>query len=108
MHYLAPLALLLLASGALYKTTEIFSTDEYDLFIAVRFGSLKAADDAQLALAVKRGIILQEHKTQIMSGKWGPDGTRLKSDVEGQAAYAMAVGQTAAISSARTAQAMTM
>ena len=66
MHLLAPLSLLLLASGALYK----------------KFGkSQMRLDRAQLALMVKKGEILEEHKTAIMKATW-KDGKRLRSGPE--------------------------
>ena len=70
MYYLAPIALLLLASGALYQTNEIWDVDSYRLQVALRWGTMKSQDEAQLAIAVKRGIIGEEHKRVIMEGKW--------------------------------------
>ena len=83
MHLLAPISLLLLASGALYKTREIWRVEEYNV-VSAQFGkSLIKLDRAQLALMVKKGEILEEHKTAIMESTW-KEGKRLKSGAESQ------------------------
>ena len=78
MYLLAPFALLLLASGALYKTREIWRLEEYNVLSAQLGKSEIKLDRAQLALLVKTGEILEEHKTAIMESTW-KDGSRLRS-----------------------------
>ena len=81
MHLLAPLSLLLLASGALYNTKEIWPVEEYNI-VSAQFGkSQMRLDRAQLALLVKKGEILEEQKSAIMESTW-KDGKRLRSGPE--------------------------
>ena len=94
MHLLAPLSLLLLASGALYNTKEIWPVEEYNI-VSAQFGkSQMRLDRAQLALLVKKGEILEEHKTAIMESTW-KEGKRLKSGTESQRDLASAKVATA-------------
>ena len=94
MYLLAPIALLLLASGALYKTREIWRVEEYNI-LSAQFGkSQMKLDRAQLALMVKKGEILEEHKTAIMESTW-KEGKRLKSQPQSQRDVASAKVATA-------------
>ena len=94
MYLLAPLALLLLASGALYKTREIWRVEEYNI-LSAQFGkSATKLDRAHLALMVKKGEILEEHKTAIMESTW-KEGKRLKSQLQSQRDMASAKVATA-------------
>ena len=94
MYLLAPFALLLLASGALYKTREIWRVEEYNI-LSAQFGkSQMKLDRAQLALLVKTGEILEEHKTAIMESTW-KEGKRLKTGAQSQKDVASAKVATA-------------
>ena len=94
MHLLAPLSLLLLASGALYKTREIWPVEEYNI-VSAQFGkSATKLDRAKLALMVKRGEILEEHKTAIMESTW-KEGIRMRSAQQSQMDVASAKVATA-------------
>ena len=94
MYLLAPLSLLLLASGAIYKTREIWRVEEYNI-LSAQFGkSATALDRAQLALMVKKGEILEEHKTAIMESTW-KEGKRLRSGQQSQRDVASAKVATA-------------
>jgi len=95
MYLLAPFALLLLASGALYKTREIWRVEEYNI-LSAQFGkSQMKLDRAQLALLVKKGEILEEHKTAIMESTW-KEGKRLRSGEQSQRDVASAKVATSA------------
>ena len=94
MHLLAPLSLLLLASGALYNTKEIWPVEEYNI-VSAQFGkSQMRLDRAQLALLVKKGEILEEHKTAIMESTW-KEGIRMRSAQQSQMDVASAKVATA-------------
>jgi len=94
MYYLAPLSLLLLASGAIYKTREIWRVEEYNILEAQFGKSQTKLDRAQLALLVKTGEILEEHKTKIMEATW-KEGKRLRSAQQSQRDVASAKVATA-------------
>ena len=53
MHYLAPLAIVLALSGAIYRTQEVWNKTEYDLFITLGWAKDVASDFAQLQKAVR-------------------------------------------------------
>ena len=95
MYLLAPIALLLLASGALYKTREIWRVEEYNILEAQFGKSATKLDRAHLALMVKKGEILEEHKTKIMEATW-KDGSRLRSAQQSQRDVASAKVATSA------------
>ena len=70
MHVLAPLALVLLLSGCLYKTKEVWKNEDYQFVMAVKFGITKEDNEKQLRLAVEHGLILPEYAEYVMKMKW--------------------------------------
>ena len=47
MKFVAPVVLLLVLSGALYKTKEVFSKDGYDWFVNSQIGAMSKEEDIE-------------------------------------------------------------
>ena len=105
MYLLAPIALLLLASAAFYKTNEVWNKAEYDLGVAFLAGTDKAKDAAQLRLAVERGLIKEQHVDVIMGGKWS-EGQQIRPQWQAQQAVYEAMARTHAEKVAAGSQAV--
>ncbi len=84
MHYLAPLAIVLALSGAIYRTQEVWNKTEYDLFITLGWAKDVASDFAQLQKAVRGKKITAGHAQEMLQRKWagpaGQGGPQLTSD----------------------------
>ena len=105
MHYLAPLAIVLGLSGALYKTKEVFNKTEYDLYIEMGWAKQVAQDAGQLTAAVKKGKITGAAAREMLSRKWtgpqgvgGPQLTQQQQQYLSQVAMAQAEHQKAVAS----------
>ena len=70
MHILAPLTLVLLLSGCLYKTKEVWKNDDYQFVMAIKFGTTQEDNEKQLRLAVEHGLILPEYAEFVLKAKW--------------------------------------
>ena len=90
MHILAPLALLLLLSGCLYKTKEVWDLDNYKLMMSIKFGKTREDNERQLREAVKQGLILPEYAEFVLKAKWEGDA----SDWQAQRFIDLAVDET--------------
>ena len=108
MHYLAPLAIVLGLSGALYKTKEVFNKTEYDLYIEMGWAKQVAEDAGRLTSAVKRGVITGAAAKEMLSRKWsgpqgvgGPQLSTQQQEFLSQVAMAQAERQKAVASAAQ-------
>ena len=70
MYILAPVALMLLVSGCLYKTKEVWNLDTYNLNMILKFGTSKEENLTQLQKAVEAGLILPEYADFAFKYKW--------------------------------------
>ena len=71
MHILAPLAIVLLLSGCLYKTKEVWNNDNYKLMMSLKFGKTLEDNERQLRVAVAQGLILPEYAEHVLKMKAG-------------------------------------
>jgi len=90
MHVLAPLALVLLLSGCLYKTKAVWKNKDYQFVMDVKFGVTKEDNEKQLRLAVEHGLILPEYAEYVMKMKWEKGAT----DWQAQRFIDLAVDET--------------
>ena len=70
MYILAPLALLVLLSGCLYKTKEVWNLDNYKLMMSIKYGKTKEDNERQLRLAVEHGLIMPEYAEHVLKMKY--------------------------------------
>ena len=70
MYILAPLALLLLLSGCLYQTKEVWNHDNYKLLMMLKFGTDREANIKQLQAAVAQGLIFPQYAEIAYKAKW--------------------------------------
>ena len=90
MHILAPLALMLLLSGCLYKTKEVWELETYKLNMVLKFGTSRDENFTQLQKAVEAGLILPEYANFVMKAKWQGGAT----DLQAQRFIDLAVDET--------------
>ena len=90
MHILAPLALMLLVSGCLYKTKEVWNLETYKLNMILKFGTSKEENLTQLQKAVEAGLIFPEYADFVMKAKWEGGAT----DQQAQRFIDLAVDET--------------
>ena len=90
MHILAPLALMLLVSGCLYKTKEVWNIDTYNLNMILKFGTSKEENRTQLLKAVEAGLILPAYAEFVFKMKWEGGAT----DQQAQRFIDLAVDET--------------
>ena len=82
VSFLAPIVMILVLSGMLYKTNNVWGKHEYDMQ-ASGWDPSVAEDFAQMADAVKRGVVDPEHADAIMKAKWhGAQGGRKMTDAD--------------------------
>ncbi len=70
MHILAPLAIVLLLSGCLYKTKDVWDLKNYALMMSIKFGKTREDNERQLKMAVKAGLILPEYAEYVLKMKY--------------------------------------
>ena len=90
MYILAPVALMLLVSGCLYKTKEVWNLDTYNLNMILKFGTSKEENFTQLQKAVEAGLIFPEYADFVMKAKWEGGAT----DQQAQRFIDLAVDET--------------
>ena len=56
MKFVAPVVLLLVLSGALYKTKEVFSKDGYDWFVSSQIGAMSKEEAQRLGKASAKRV----------------------------------------------------
>ena len=81
MHILAPLAIVLLLSGCLYKTKEVWNLKNYGLLMMLKFGTDKEANVKQLQAAVAAGLILPEYAQYVIKMKYEGKATDWQAQV---------------------------
>ena len=70
MHILAPLAIVLLLSGCLYKTKDVWNLKNYALMMSIKFGKTREDNERQLRMAVTSGLILPEYAEYVLKMKY--------------------------------------